>query len=203
MNNFELNNNGQIYENNTIKKGKVGVNELNFNKINKEDIKDIFRKTNYYELSKNNMINHIKNNNNENNSNTNSNINNNKIINKQANILSSQQLKKDTVYSSSNSIINSVLKSSPYKNEGININEDKTEKKNNENNLTNLDESDDDKFFNNYKKNRTVFRKKKKINYDDNIDINNFNNSTINNKIEENIIGEINGSMNSLNNKEK
>ena len=100
-NKSETNEKKKIYDNNT---NRIKENELNFNKLNKNEIKDIFRKTNYYELSKNNMINNMNNNNNK--------INmNNKVLNKQDNIISSNQLKKD------NENCKLISKASPSKNE--------------------------------------------------------------------------------------
>ena len=181
LNNVQLtDNNNKLYENNS---NKLNENDCNFKKINKNDINDIFRKTNYYELSKNNMINNMKNNINE---------NSNKISIKH-NILNSQQLYMDKGFNSTMKN-NQIFRASPDKNEyklNLNINDDKTEKK--YNNMSNYDDSDDDNIDKNYKKNRTVFRKKKKVVYDDNIESNNYNNnSTMNNKIEDQIINDSN-----------
>ena len=140
----------RVYEN---KSNKISSNNLNFNKINKNDIKDNFIKTNYIEMNNNNIINDINKNNNFDNCN---NINT-KIINKKANIISLQKLKIENNQNSP------ILKASLTKN-GLNkqnyINDDKTEKKKSHN-LSN-DSDEEVKIDKNYRKNRTVFRKKKK-----------------------------------------
>ena len=76
--------------------------------------------------------------------------------------------------------------------------------KNNNNINDSLDnnESDNEKYSKNYRKNRTVFRQKKKIIYDENINENRLNNNTVN-KNEENYKNESTQSLVDLNAKEK
>ena len=75
---------------------------------------------------------------------------------------------------------------------------------NNNNDINDINisrESDEEKYDKNYRKNRTVFRKKKKIIYDDNENKNITNNTM--NKIGENYQNEINNSLLDLKEKEK
>ena len=154
---------------------KIKKNELNLNEIDKNDMKDILRKTNYYELNKNNIINTINNN-------TTKKI----ILNKQANIISLHQLKREK---KNNKPLNNA---SPIKNDIkpqlLNSSGMETESKNIKSinhNLSFNNSNEEDIYEKNYRKNRTVFRKKKNINYDDNMDYINDNcNSTRNNQVE-------------------
>ena len=146
---FCKNNNYNAINSLTQNKNDIGQRDKIY-KINKNEIKDIFRNTNYYELSQNNMISKKSNNSVSKNS---------KIINKQISILSLQKLKNDS--NEHNYNISESKRNYIYKNDDS-LHGQKMEKM--------------------YKKNKTVFRKKKKNIYDDKLDDENKNKINKNNE---------------------